>query len=355
MNAPLRGDTEETMKLTKKLLLASAVLCAASLGFMACDNEDDPEGAITGSNNSYKVYYNNANGYVPKQGEEDADIKTGIPGVYRAWNRTSLKHLGALTKITLNSGLDTNGQASKGGKNSGVMGFAWDLKSEDDKDSDSASETFNVVGIRNYNGNVQAYLSRFYNVTEKSKNNFGATTLTGNGKKGVSATITAADVTGTVEWDISNGSDGGFVTLMEDPKTDTLDLWVDVAIKPKAADLASSSFDGKFGQRLTRMVDGYDDAAAGSWVIAIYDADPSLESTGVSHRKASWIIPATSAASLGSGYNEGGTNSAEALDTSKNQKKQAVYANIYKGATLSGEWNYAKTYFLANVAPVDGE
>ncbi|MDE7228720.1 MAG: hypothetical protein K2N31_10425 [Treponemataceae bacterium] len=337
------------MKLTKKLLLASAVLCAASLGFMACDNEDDPEGAITGSNNSYKVYYENPNGY-----GTDQDIKdSNLTGVYRAWNRTSLKHLGALTKITLGKGVGNDGKSSNAGANSGVMGFAWDLKGA--TDSDSASETFNVVGIRNYNGNVQAYLSRFYNVTEKSKNNFGATTLTGNGKKGVSATITAADVTGTVEWDISNGSDGGFVTLMEDPKTDTLDLWVDVAIKPKAADLASSSLDGKFGQRLTRMVDGYDDAAAGSWVIAIYDADPSLESTGVSHRKASWIIPATSAASLGSGYNEGGTNSAEALDTSKNQKKQAVYANIYKGATLSGEWNYAKTYFLANVAPVDGE
>ncbi|MDE6704942.1 MAG: hypothetical protein K2J81_03460 [Treponemataceae bacterium] len=341
------------MKLTKKLLLASAVLCAASLGFMACDNEDDPEGAITGSNNSYKVYYNNANGYVPKQGEEDADVKTGIPGVYRAWNRTSLKHLGALTKITLNSGLDMNSQASKAGANSGVMGFAWDLKSEDGKDSDDASETFNVVGIRNYGGKVQAYLSRFYNVTEKSKNNFGAKTLT---KKGTSAQITSADVEGkTVEWDISNGSDGGYVNLMTAPATDTLDLWVDVAIKPTAADLASNSLDGKFGQSLTRAVDGYDDAAAGSWVIAIYDADPSLESTGVSHRKVSWIIPATSATSLGSGYNEGGSNSAEVLDTSKNQKKQAVYANIYKGATLSGEWNYAKTYFLANVAPVDGE
>ena len=328
------------MKLTKKLLLASAVLCVASLGFVACDNEDDPEGAITGSNNSYKVYYNNADGYVPKEGEENIDGKSNLPGVYRAWNRTSLKHLGALTKITLKSGCNMDGQSTNAGANSGVMGFAWDLKGA--TDSDSASETFNVVGIRNYGGNVQAYLSRFYNVTEKSKNNFGAKTT-------VTTSPTAAP-TDVVEWDIS----GGFKKVMDAPASGDLDLWVDVAIKPTADELTKTGLNGKFGQDLTRAVSGYDTAAPGSWVIAIYDADPSSTNVTASNRKLSWIIPAATAASLGSGYNEGGTN-AEALDTSKNQKKQAVYANIYKGATLSGEWNYAKTYFLANVAPVDGE
>ncbi|MBD5446952.1 MAG: hypothetical protein HDR32_04245 [Treponema sp.] len=334
------------MKLTKKLLLASAVLCAASLGFVACDNEDDPEGAITGGNNSYKVYYNNTDGYVPKQGEKDEDVKTGIRGVYRAWNRTSLKHLGALTKITLNNGSE----------NAGVMGFAWDLKSKDGKDSDEASETFNVVGVRYYDGRVQAYLSRFYNVTEKSKNNFGATTLP---KKGASAKITADDVTGTVEWDISNGSDGGFETLdMSAPKSGDLNLWVDVAIRPTAADFTGDTSHKKFGQKVTCEDTRYLEATPGSWVVAIYDTDPSLEGTTASNLKKLWVIPAMSDTSLGSGYSDV-MDGAEKLDTSgvtsSNEKKQAVYANIYKGATLSGEWNYAKTYFLANVAPVDGE
>ena len=40
---------------------------------------------------------------------------------------------------------------------------------------------------------------------------------------------------------------------------------------------------------------------------------------------------------------------------SESQKKMAVYANIYKYATLSGEWDYEKKYHLADVAPVDGE
>ncbi|MDE6737391.1 MAG: hypothetical protein K2J50_07850, partial [Treponemataceae bacterium] len=289
-------------------------------------------------------------GYVAKQGEEDEDIKTKIPGVYRAWNRTSLKHLGALTKITLNNGSE----------NAGVMGFAWDLKSKDGKDSDEASETFNVVGVRYYDGKVQAYLSRFYNVTEKSKNNFGATTLTGNGKKGEEASIKSADVTGTVEWDISNGPDGGFVTLdMNAPTSGDLNLWVDVAIRPTDADLTGDTSHKKFGQKVTCENARYIAATPGSWVVAIYDADPSLEGTTASNLKQLWVIPAMSETSLGSGYSENEMDGAEKLDTSgvtsKNEKKQAVYANIYKGATLSGEWNYAKTYFLANVAPVDGE
>ncbi|MDE5798236.1 MAG: hypothetical protein K2H73_04365 [Treponemataceae bacterium] len=322
------------MKLTKKLLLASAVLCAASLGFVACDNEDDPEGAITGSNNSYKVYYENPNGY--KTDEKDGKDKN-LTGVYRAWKRTSFKHLGALTKITFNDGLNQKGQASKAGADSGVMGFAWDLQ---DTEDDAKRETFNVVGIRNYNGNVEAYLSRYYNVTEKSANNFGTqrTVIT-------SPTSVPTDV---VEWDIS----GGFETLMK--ATDSLVLWLDVAIKPSDKDIEGkdeSYMADNYGTMRTRSVDGYATAAAGSWVIAIYDADPRTASAKLLK---SWIIPAFGE-TLGSGYNEGGSNGAVKLDTSDIQRKQAVYANIYQGATLSGEWNYAKTYFLANVAPVDGE
>lgn len=341
MNAPLRGDTEETMKLTKKLLLASAVLCAASLGFMACDNEDDPEGAITGSNNSYKVYYENPNGYVPKDGEADLDGKSQLTGVYRAWNRTSLKHLGALTKITLGKGVGNDGKSSNAGANSGVMGFAWDLKGA--TDSDTASETFNVVGIRNYGGKVQAYLSRFYNVTEKSKNNFGATTLS---KKGAAALITSDDVVGkTVEWDISNGFNNLDVTVTGE----TLDLWVDVAIRPVGDKLTDD------GQALTRSLDEYASLDVGGWIVAIYDTDPSEKTATKSNLLKCWTIPAATPNSLGSGYNENGANEAEKLDMNKSQKKQAVYANIYKYATLSGEWHYEDTYHLANVAPVDGE
>ena len=338
MNAPLCGDTEETMKLTKKLLLASAVLCAASLGFMACNNEDDPEGAITGSNNTYKVYYENPNGY-----GTDQDIKdSNLTGVYRAWKRTSLKHLGALTKITLGKGVGNDGKPSNAGAKSGVMGFAWDLKSEDGKDSDEASETFNVVGIRNYDNKVQAYLSRYYNVTNKNENNFGATALT---KKGATASITAADVTGTVEWDISNGFSNLNVTVTGE----TLDLWVDVAIRPVGDKLTDD------GQTLTRSLDEYASLDVGGWIVAIYDTDPSEKTATKNNLLKCWTIPAATTSSLGSGYSTNGVNGSETLNMSTSQKKQAVYANIYKYATLSGEWHYEDIYHLANVAPVDGE
>ncbi|MDE6350124.1 MAG: hypothetical protein K2K67_03860 [Treponemataceae bacterium] len=326
MNAPLRGDTEETMKLTKKLLLASAALCAASLGFMACDNEDDPEGAITGSNNDYEVFYDNTNGYGTDKDDKDQDLS----GVYRAWNRTTNKHLGALTKITLN----------KGCENAGVMGFAWDLQ---DTDKDDGSEAFNVVGIRHYNGVVQAYLSRYYNITNKNANNFGAES---NAVQDPASDRAVGS--NPVEWDISKT----FKTVsgVTADADGNYQVWIDVTIKPTAEELNKSesvlSGSNGFGQKATRDTDEFKNADIGAWVVAVYTADPATNSTVTP--ALCWAIRAGKDG-FASGYDS--TN----YTTSSAQKKQAVYANIYKGHVLSGKWHYGPTYHLANVAPVDGE
>lgn len=89
--------------------------------------------------------------------------------------------------------------------------------------------------------------------------------------------------------------------------------------------------------------------------MAIYDTDPSKEGATKNNLLKCWTIPAGTASSLGSGYSANGVTGTEKLSMSESQKKMAVYANIYKYATLSGEWDYEKKYHLADVAPVDGE
>lgn len=319
------------MKMTKKVLFGAAIL-AMVFGFASCKNEDDdPEGAIKGSNNDYTVFYDNTNGY---SADKSADAKDAAPaGVYRAWKRTSLKHLGALTKITLKAGKDTGSVASNAGKNSGVMGFAWDLQTATggETSSDSTAENFNVVGIRNYNGTLQAYVSRFYNITNKQNNNFGVTTA--NSK----TTDFAAVPTVASEYDVS----GGFKSLGLTPNGAEAIIWVDVAIVPPTT--ASDSDKAKCGTASTRALSEYTSAAPGSWVIAIYDSDPKTATSNLTP-KGKWVINAKTASAAGSGYD------ASSISLSTSQKKQAVYANIYKGATLSGAWNYADTYF--KVEPV---
>jgi len=323
------------MKLSKKILAAfsaTALLATASF-FTSCsdDDEDDPEGAITGSNNSYTVDYDNTNGY---SADTEADAKdSSSTGVYRAWKRTSLKHLGALTKITLKTG---NGAA---GKNDGVMGFAWDLQTKTGTETteDTTAETFNVVGVRNKDGKLQAYVSRYYNVTNKQANNFGAKTQT---------TDVTAYPTDAVEYDVT----GGFQSLgITTASTDTeVSVWVDVAIVPPTDTSDSKKED--CGTASTRALSEYTGAEPGSWVIAIYSEDPSASETTLTP-KFTEVIPAASSTGLGSGYaaTADDSNNIQAINLSSSQKKQAVYANIYKGGHLVGAWNYAKTYFLDEV------
>ena len=75
------------MKMTKKILLGAAALVAA-LAFVGCGagDDDDTEKAITGSGKKYTVSFTN------ETGDE-----------YRAYKTTTLKHAGALVKVTFNN------------------------------------------------------------------------------------------------------------------------------------------------------------------------------------------------------------------------------------------------------------
>lgn len=319
------------MKMTKKVLFGAAIL-AMVFGFASCKNEDDdPEGAIKGSNNDYTVSYDNTNGYGTEADKKDSSLT----GVYRAWKRTSLKHLGALTKITLNKGSAAEGA----GKNSGVMGFAWDLQTATggESSSDSTSESFNVVGIRNNNGTLQAYVSRFYNITNKQANNFGATTA--------ASKLTAYPSTAT-EYDVTKDTTGAtWVTLKSGVTGDTADVWIDVTVK-----LTDGESDKQKGLSQTLAAVASDaNWTAGAWAIAFYTSDPA---TATTTPVKTVIIPAASATNLGSCYAAVAdtTKKIAAIASSGSQKKQAVYANIYKGHILNGAWKYADTYF--KVEPV---
>ena len=133
------------MKLVKKLMLG-LVAAATVLSLVSCDallKKDDTEGAITGSGKKYKVEYKNET--------DDA---------YRAYKATSLKHAGALVKVTFDS---KNVSSSK-------MGVIFDLKKNAD---DKNAKDFYCIGLNPSTSVANFYVSKFTNVTDMQAYNFG--------------------------------------------------------------------------------------------------------------------------------------------------------------------------------------
>jgi hypothetical protein len=89
-----------------KVLLGSAVLAAAAIGFMGCADDDDPNDMISGSNNNYSIEYTN----------DSTETSRG-------YNSTNLKHAGSLVKVNFDASSTTQG---------GVMGMIFDLHDGDD-------------------------------------------------------------------------------------------------------------------------------------------------------------------------------------------------------------------------------
>ncbi|MBB5219414.1 hypothetical protein DYE49_09700 [Treponema rectale] len=126
-----------------KVLLGSAVLAAAAIGFMGYADDDDPNDMISGSNNNYSIEYTN-----------DSTTKTS-----RGYNSTNLKHAGSLVKVNFDASSTTQG---------GVMGMIFDLHDgEDGKD-------FAVVGLRTTSSGAEYYVSYYTGVTNLQGDNFGA-------------------------------------------------------------------------------------------------------------------------------------------------------------------------------------
>ncbi len=319
------------MKMTKTILFGAAVLTTV-LGLSACKNDDDDNPPITGGGTDYAVSYNNADGNAE---DKEADRKTPniTAGVFRAWQRGSLKNLGSLIKITLKSGQNTNKEPSLSGNNSGLIGFAWDLCTTQgtETDNNTAPENFNMVAIRNWNGKLYACVSRYYNITNKQGNNFGVS----------SANRQIVDFKSTPsvpsEYDVSDG----FQDLDIAPPADEISVWVDIAIVPPEN---TEQWDkDKCGTAATRALKEYKSAEPGSWVIAIYGKDPwtteSTTSTTLPVNNGVYVIKAKTNAGAGSGYD------ASTISLTESQKKQAVFAHVYKGAALNGSWKYVRQSF----------
>ena len=125
-----------------KVLLGSAVLATAAIGFMGCADDDDPNDMISGSNNNYSIEYTN----------DSTEISRG-------YNSTNFKHAGALVKVNFDASSTTEG---------GVMGMIFDLHDgEDGKD-------FAVVGAKKTSSGASYYVSYYTGVTDLQGDNFGA-------------------------------------------------------------------------------------------------------------------------------------------------------------------------------------
>ena len=129
------------MKMVKKILLGLTAT-AAVIGFASCGISDDPENAITGSGNNYKVDY------------ENTDTVN-----YRAYESTDLKHAGALVKVTFD-----NKDVGKS-----KMGVIFGL--QEDKKTDTKS--FCIIGLGTAKEN-NFYVSKFSKVEDIQAENFGA-------------------------------------------------------------------------------------------------------------------------------------------------------------------------------------
>ena len=134
------------MKMVKKILLGLTA-AAAVVSFAGCKQVDDPNEAITGSNNDYAVDYTN-----------DGD------SIYRAYKSTSLKHAGALVKVTIE-----NPEADNFSK----MGLIFDLH---DNSTNNDLKDFYIMALAGATSKKNFYVSKFESIQDIQADNFGAST-----------------------------------------------------------------------------------------------------------------------------------------------------------------------------------
>ncbi|MBQ4377611.1 MAG: hypothetical protein II821_00215 [Treponema sp.] len=280
------------MKLSKKILAAFSVAAALAMAgtFVSCtEDDDDTEGAISGSGKNYTINYTNTK-------EE----------LYRCQNTTTFKHMGELVKITFND-QTTN-------THNGAMGFIWDLGQSKDAinnnsvtlgHTDKGYQNFMVVGFRNQSSGLQYYVSKFFNVTDLQADNFGASTKVTTHDAGIAKTD-------PVEIDVTGGWQSAGITSIATDKTMT--VWVDIYPIFENSEYGVNK-------------DAHSSDAAGTYYVDIYDSDPTATGFTGSPVKTTKIETSVT------GYN-----------AKPKQNTLAVYANVQPSKTLSGAWNLAKDY-----------
>jgi hypothetical protein len=287
---------ETKMKLSKKVIAAmsaSALLLTAGI-FTSCGEEDDDtEGAISGSGKNYSINYTNSG-----------------TDIYRCWNTTSFKHEGELVKVVFNNQESTS--------HDGNLGFVWDLcQSKDAKNPNNVAlghtekgyQNFFVIGAQNKQGTIRYYVSKLFNVSNLQADNFGASKTVSTHDEGIAATD-------PVEIEVKKWTKLSDASIASDK---TVTLWFDIY------PLFENS---KYG--VPYATTAYADSEYGTYVVDIYDADP--RDTTVTAKK----LDTVTIDSTITGY------SAEPT-----QNTLAVYANVQPSKTLSGSWNLASDYAAA--------
>lgn len=264
-----------------KKLLSVVAAALVALTFVGCDGllqKDDTEGAIKGSGKKYTVEYNN----------ESSDA-------YRAYKATTLKHAGALVKVTFDS---EDVGTSK-------MGVIFDLKDAVSgvKDADgNVGRDFYCIGIGA--GDKSYYVSKFTNIVDIQAKNFGATTTaTGNDPKEVEI----------VTWTQNN-----FTTLPAAAEDGTVSVYV----------YYKALTDGSFDYKILNITDE---------VAKAFDLKTGTFDSSVI------LFEGNTLAKAGAEF--------DACDEGKQpQNKVAFYAQIAAGKELKGSWNVIGTYLEAEDA-----
>ena len=294
------------MKMTKKLLalVGGVAILASAFVFTSCsEDDDDTEGAISGSGNNYSITYKN---------EDTVNI-------YRCTNTTTFKHLGELVKIEIKNQTTTS--------KDGVMGFIWDLKQSKDAEpvtegstttkpaiTASGYQNFFSIGFqKNYENSssyVRYYVSKFFNVSDLQADNFGVSkgNIVKTHKDGIGANTPKEIEVQT--W-----------KKLEKVKVDsngTVTVWVDIyPVYAKST----------YGQNYR----DHSSDADGTYIVDIYTADPTVATTATPVETVT-INPSVT------GYN-----------AKPAQGTLAVYANVQPQKTLNGSWELKKDYAAAEV------
>lgn len=215
--------------------------------------------------------------------------------VQRGISSTVFKHAGGTLIVSFDTVNSTYEADATGGKRAGVMGIIFDLEEENGK------KNFCVIGMRSKGKNsadIDYYVSRYENVTDLQASNFGATTSATVGEPKETVVIPAFN--GNFAGTLSNGIASVLVYITQEaPKNENDKTTYKVYLLDPATKLNSDGIpvdeDGKTPLDLTS---------------------------------------ATPAASVSSKSNTQITD----------QKKLSVYANVYQGQTLVGNWDYQGTY-----------
>ena len=274
------------MKIMKKIA-AVTIAAAALFAFAGCSDADDPNEMITGSNKNYEIDYTNT---------------TTVTS--RGYHSTAYKHAGAAVQLDFEN-------VSKNA-NAGVMGLIFDLEEKD------GVKSFNVIGVKTNNANnpLGFYVSRFENVKDIQDENFGAWKKTdekGNEIKGPATETVYAPKSGTF----------GTAQGVKNAEKDTITVYA-YAIEKKAEaagkDSANKSYKANEYIYEVYLINN---------IVAKLDGNGNLvDEEGNSVTLANSDCVAT----IATGY------------TSLEQKKLAVYANVYGNKTLKGTWTYRGDY-----------